>query len=247
MRWSANNTRHISRGQKLNILRAAGGTIVLELGQTCLNLTFRLIQCWTFFVELGFKRIYMMRSIFKDFKEFYKALNIYRGGRQWNLFSRKMLEMILINIIFSKWSVTSGAVCPGPQRSLVGGFPGCWGCPQPWKFLIHWESWERFRIYMNPALKLIRKVKERQRKFTWIQRRSIAWSSSPTGPLSFVPGQWSQYLLEQLKNEEKKLSKFTFLFKRITKAQMKILMARLTTPMATTRMERLSTEKPSEG
>ena len=33
----------------------------------------------------------------------------------------------------------------------------------------------------------------------------------------------------------------------MTKAQMKMLMARLTTPMATTRMERLSREKPSEG
>ena len=48
-----------------------------QLGQTCLNLTFRLIQCWTFFVELGFKRIYMIRSIYKDFKKFYKTLNIY--------------------------------------------------------------------------------------------------------------------------------------------------------------------------
>ena len=44
-----------------------------------------------------------------------------------------------------------------------------------------------------------------------------------------------------------KSNKFTFLFKRMTKAQMKMLMARLTTPMATTRMERLSREKPSEG
>ena len=44
--------------------------------------------------------------------------------------------MICINIIFStswpKWRGTSGAVCPYPQRNLVGGFPGCWGCPRPW-------------------------------------------------------------------------------------------------------------------
>ena len=61
---------------------------------TCLNLTLRLIQCWTFFVELGLKRIYIVSSIYKDFKknvqepeklvhEFNGCANLYRGGGKW--------------------------------------------------------------------------------------------------------------------------------------------------------------------
>ena len=55
------------------------------------------------------------------------------------------------------------------------------------------------------------------------------------------------HLLTIFSSTQTSSNKFTFLFKRMTKAQMKILMARLTMPMATTRMERLSTVKPSGG
>ena len=82
MKWYANSTQHISRGEKLSIYTARLGD---KLGQTCLNLTFRLIQCWTFFVELGFKRIYIMRSIYKDFKKCTKAL------QTWNNFKRMLI------------------------------------------------------------------------------------------------------------------------------------------------------------
>ena len=43
------------------------------------------------------------------------------------------------------------------------------------------------------------------------------------------------------------IAKFTFLFLRMIKAQMKMLMASMMTPMATTMMESLSMAKPSEG
>ena len=156
-------TAHIKRSKAEYTQTVSQGDNCAWIGtswdkQTCLNLTFRLIQCWTFFVELGLKRIYMMRSIYRDFKILYKALKICSSVCQperdfrikehdfetvrstfqniyWKSFSM-MIITIIISTCWLRWMITSGAVCLCLQHTLVGGFLGCSGSPQPWPWLV---------------------------------------------------------------------------------------------------------------